>query len=80
MMEREDTIDLALALAIGVAAGIGATLLMRARTRPKPMLERGADETRRLIEELQPLKKAVYRRVDAIRDGVKKQSRRLPIG
>lgn len=78
-MEREETIDLALALAIGVAAGIGATLLMRARTRPTPMLERGVDETRRLLEELQPLKKAVHKRVGAIREGVRK-SRWSPIG
>jgi hypothetical protein len=76
-MRREDTIDLTLAIAIGIAAGIGATLLVRARSKPAPMLERGVDETRRLLEELQPLKRAVHRRVGAIREGVRKSRRSL---
>lgn len=79
MMDREDTIDLALALAIGVAAGIAATLLMRGHTREKPLLERGMDETRKLLDELQPLKKAVHRRAGSISKGVRK-SRWSPIG
>jgi hypothetical protein len=78
-MEREDMIDFSVALAIGVAAGIAATLLMRGRVREKPLLERGVDETRRLLDELQPLKKAVHNRVGAIKDGVRK-ARWSPIG
>jgi hypothetical protein len=74
-MEREDTIDLAIALAIGVAAGIGATLLLRSGSRQPTRIEQGLDETKRLLDELTPLRDEVYRRVDDVRDGFRKVRR-----
>jgi hypothetical protein len=74
-MEREDTIDLAIALAIGVAAGIGATLLLRSGNHRPTRIEQGLGETRRLLEDLKPLRNEVYRRVDDVRDGFRKVRR-----
>jgi hypothetical protein len=77
MMDRDDTLDLTLALAIGLAAGIGAVLLLRGGSPPRrPLLEQGRDETRRLLDELRPLRRQVHRRFEAVRDAVAERARR----
>jgi len=82
MMERENSIDLAIALAVGVAAGIGATLLLRGGGRSRhPILATGRKETKRLLSELKPLRKQAGRHADdvreSVRDGVREGIRKV---
>jgi gas vesicle protein len=68
MMGNEDRNDLLLAIGIGAALGIGATLLLRSG--------RGASE-RRLLSELEPLRRDVHRRLRRARGDVERGAERL---